>query len=183
MKEGFLIIPLSNFYTMRILAVILVLFLSSAKVFAQQNKVEINGWTNVNTFKCTNTAFKSTSSLYSFTGNQLPNVNLSVEDFDCRNNIMTSDFRKTLNYKQYPSLSIKFLEFKKSSNTRFLALVEVKMMNVSKKYTIEFSEYKKSLVGNKRLRFSDFNIVPPKKMGGMIYVKDELDLNFSLMIN
>jgi hypothetical protein len=54
------------------------------------------------------------------------------------------------------------------------------MMNVSRKYTIEFSEYNKSLVGNKRLRFSDFNIIPPKKMGGMVYVKDELDLFFSL---
>jgi hypothetical protein len=102
-----------------------------------------------------------------------------VVDFDCRNKMMTSDFRKTLNAEKYPVLSIKFLNFNKNNN-RFLALVEVKMMNVSRKYTIEFSEYNKSLVGNKRLRFSDFNIIPPKKMGGMVYVKDELDLFFSL---
>ncbi len=56
------------------------------------------------------------------------------------------------------------------------------MMTVTRKYNIEFSEYKNSLVGDKRLRFSDFNIVPPKKMGGMVYVKDELDLLFSLAI-
>ena len=152
-------------------------------VFAQKNKVEIKGWTNVNTFKCINDDFKNPNSLYSFTGNQLPNVNLNVDDFDCKNKMMTADFRKTLNSAKFPTLSIKFLEFKRSSSTRFLGVVEVKMMNVSKKYTIEFSEYNKSLVGNKRLRFSDFNIIPPKKMGGMIYVKDELDLFFSLMIN
>ena len=168
---------------MRTKALLLTLFILSMNVFAQKNQVEIKGWTNVNTFKCINEDFKNSNSLYSFTGNQLPNVNLNVEDFDCKNKMMTADFRKTLNSSKFPNLNIKFLEFKKSSSTRFLALVEVKMMNVSKKYTIEFSEYNKSLVGNKRLRFSDFNIVPPKKMGGMIYVKDELDLFFSLMIN
>ena len=176
-------IPLSNFYTMRTKALLFTFFLLSMNVFAQQNKVEINGWTNVNTFKCSNVDFKNAISLYSFSGNQLPNVNLNVQDFDCKNKMMTADFRKTLNSSKFPNLNIKFLEFKKSSSSRFLAVVEVKMMNVSKKYTIEFSEYNKSLVGNKRLRFSDFNIVPPKKMGGMVYVKDELDLFFSLMIN
>ena len=95
---------------------------------------------------------------------------------------MTADFRKTLNHEKYPVLTIRFLNFSKSSATRFQATVEVKMMNVTRNYTIEFSEYKDSLVGNKRLKFSDFNITPPKKMGGMVYVKDELDLFFSLAI-
>lgn len=159
--------------------IIFTLILFSASLFAQKNGLEINGWTNINTFKCTDLQFKNSTSIYSFTGNQLPNILLKVVDFDCRNKMMTSDFRKTLNAEKYPVLSIKFLNFNKNNN-RFLALVEVKMMNVSRKYTIEFSEYNKSLVGNKRLRFSDFNIIPPKKMGGMVYVKDELDLFFSL---
>ena len=51
-----------------------------------------------------------------------------------------------------------------------------------KKYSVEFGEYKNSLVGNKRLKFSDFNIIPPKKMGGVVFVKDDLDLLFSLAI-
>ena len=115
-------------------------------------------------------------------GNELPNVVLKVDDFDCRNRMMTSDFRKTLNSDKYPNLTIKFLNFSKGNGNRFNAVVEVKMMNVVKKYNIEFSQYKNSLVGIKRLKFSDFNIVPPKKMGGMVYVKDELDLTFSLGI-
>ena len=79
-------------------------------------------------------------------------------------------------------LIIKFINFAKTGANRFSATVEVKMMTVTRKYNIEFSEYKNSLVGSKRLKFSDFNIVPPKKMGGMVYVKDELDLLFSLAI-
>lgn len=95
---------------------------------------------------------------------------------------MTADFRKTLHADKYPTLTIKFLHFEKLRSNYFAATVEVKMMNVSKKYNIEFSEYQNSLVGNKRLKFSDFNIVPPKKMGGMVYVKDEIDLFFSLAL-
>lgn len=161
----------------------LILFLVTGFYFSQQNAVEINGWTNINTFKCINNSFSNSPNVYSFTGNELPNVILKVNDFDCRNRIMTSDFRKTLNSEKYPYLSIKFLNFYRQTTNAFSATVEVKMMNVVKKYTIEFSEYKGSLVGNKRLRFSDFNIVPPKKMGGMVYVKDELDLFFSLAID
>ena len=161
---------------------LLIFLLFSKVLFSQQNSVEINGWTNVNTFKCTNINFKNSGNVYSFTGNQLPNVILKVEDFDCKNRIMTADFRKTLNAEKYPNLTIKFLNFSKASANKFSALVEVRMMNVVKKYTIEFSEYKGSLSGNKRLKFSDFNIVPPKKMGGVVFVKDDLDLLFSLAI-
>ena len=159
---------------------ILLLFFFSANTFAQKNGLEINGWTNINTFKCSNPKFKSSSSIYSFTGTQLPNINVSVEDFDCRHKMMTSDFRKVLQSDKYPNMTIKFLEFKKSTPNKFEAVVEVKMMTVARKYNIEFSNYNNSLVGNKRLKFSDFKIVPPKKMGGMVYVKDELDLVFSL---
>lgn len=159
----------------------LLLIIFSILVFAQKNSVEITGWTNVNTFKCINDYFKMPASITASPENQLPNIQLKVEDFDCKNKMMTSDFRKTLNAEKFPHLTIRFLEFKAVSN-RFSAIVEVKMMNVSKKYSIEFSEYNKSLVGNKRLKFSDFNIVPPKKMGGMIFVKDDVDLLFSLAI-
>lgn len=160
--------------------IIFAILLFSANVFAQKNGLEINGWTNINTFKCSNPKFKNSSSVYSFTGNQLPNISVAVDDFDCRNKMMTADFRKVLQSDKYPNLNIRFIEFKKSNSNKFEAVVEVKMMTVARKYNIEFSLYNNSLVGNKRLRFSDFKIVPPKKMGGMVYVKDELDLVFSL---
>ena len=161
---------------------ILLLIISPVMFFAQKNGVEINRWTNVNIFKCTNINFKNSPTIYSFSGNQLPNLQLQVNDFDCKNKMITADFRKTLHSDKYPVLTIKFINFAKTGGNRFSATVEVKMMTVTRKYNIEFSEYKNSLVGNKRLRFSDFNIVPPKKMGGMVYVKDELDLLFSLAI-
>ena len=154
--------------------------LTSLSAFAQQNGLEINGWTNINTFKCTESQFKNSPSVYSFSGMKLPNLIFKITNFDCGNRMMTADFRKTLQSDKFPNLTIKFLEFKKTSATKFQAVVEVKMMTVSRNYNIDFTYYKNSLVGNKRLKFSDFQIVPPRRMGGMVYVKDELDLVFSL---
>ena len=163
-------------------SLILVFLLFPLLSLAQKNSVVINGWTNVGTFKCVNTDFEKSQTIYSFVGSQLPNIPLEVAAFDCKNKIMTADFRKTLNSSKYPNLTIRFIHFAKLKNNRFTALVEVKMMNVTKTYNIEFSEYQGSLAGNKRLSFSDFNMVPPKKMGGMVYVKDEIDLLFRLAI-
>lgn len=182
MKRGICSAPFLFFSAMKNKIIILLFSILPMLVYTQNNSVEINGWTNVNTFKCSNPNFKKSTSIYSFSGNQLPNINLQVQDFDCRNKMMTSDFRKTLNAEKYPVLTIKFLSFSKISQGRYSAVVEVKMMNANKKYTIEFTDDKEKLTGIKRLKFSDFKIVPPKKMGGMVYVKDEIDLRFSLAL-
>ena len=180
--EGVCENPFFYLCVMKNYQIFLLLFFLPMLAFGQKNGVVINGWTNIGTFKCVNANFQNSRSIYSFSGSQLPNIPLQVVDFDCKNKIMTADFRKTLNSEKYPALTIKFINFTKLKANRFTALVEVKMMNVTKSYNIEFSEYHDSLVGNKRLKFSDFNIVPPKKMGGMVYVKDEIDLFFSLAV-
>lgn len=164
---------------MKILHLILLLFLST-QLSAQENYIQILGSTNVNNFKCVNNTFQTLGGLYSSSGRQqLPNIALKVVDFDCKNKIMTSDFQKTLSAKEYPYLSIKFLSLN-SNNGVYQTQVEVKMMKKSKTYNIIFSLEDGKLIGKRNVKFSDFDIVPPKKMGGMIVVKDELNLVFAL---
>ncbi|MDP9956377.1 NAD+--asparagine ADP-ribosyltransferase [Epilithonimonas hungarica] len=146
---------------------------------AQENFVKINGSTNVNKFQCVNNKFKNDGGVYTFSERNLPNIVLKVADFDCGNRMMTKDFQKILNAEKYPNMTIKFINFIKNQDG-FNALVEVKMMNQSKRYNIEFDIENNKLIGRKNVKFSDFNITPPKKMGGMIVVKDDLDLIFSL---
>lgn len=95
---------------------------------------------------------------------------------------MTKDFQKTLNATQYPNLHIKFLNFSKKENNKYIATVEVKMMTKTVKYTIDFVSSKNRLIGQETVKFSDFGIVPPKKMGGMIVVKDHLNLVFNMAL-
>ncbi|WP_312768287.1 YceI family protein [Epilithonimonas sp.] len=147
--------------------------------FAQGNFVQINGSTNVNKFQCTNNKFKADAGGYTFSEKNLPNIVLKVTDFDCGNRMMTKDFQKILNAEKYPNMTIKFISFTKNQGG-INALVEVKMMDQSKRYNIEFDIENNKLIGRKNVKFSDFNITPPKRMGGMIVVKDDLDLIFSL---
>ena len=146
---------------------------------AQENFVQINGSTNVNKFQCVNNKFKAETGVYAFTERNVPNIILKVNEFDCGNKMMTKDFQKILNSEKYPNMTIKFINFTKVQKN-YIAVVEVKMMNQSKRYNVEFEIENNKLIGRKNVKFSDFNITPPKKMGGMIVVKDDLNLVFSL---
>lgn len=171
--------PLFIAIEMRQIFTFLVLF-SSALIWAQSNSVVIIGKTNVNTFTCTNDNFGNTGLISNPTTKRLPNLNLKVENFDCRNRIMTSDFLKTLNADRYPNLQVRFLKFNQISSDYYKGVVEVTIMNQKKNYEITFFADGPKLVGNRKVKFSDFGIVPPKRMAGTIVVKDELDLRFSL---
>ena len=163
---------------MRPFYILLLFLISIIKISAQENFVKINGNTNVNSFQCINSKFKNEGS-YNFSEKNLPNIILKVTDFDCGNKMMTKDFQKILNAEKYPEMTIKFLSFTKNQK-KYMSVVEVKMMNQSRKYNVEFNLENNKMIGKKTVKFSDFNITPPKKMGGMIVVKDDLDLTFSL---
>ncbi|MGC4128468.1 MAG: hypothetical protein QM564_02675 [Bergeyella sp.] len=146
-------------------------------VSAQENFVQINGSTNINNFKCINNAFNLPEGT-SLTG-KLPAIALKVNDFDCHNKVMTKDFRETLHSDKYPNLDIKILKFVKNQNA-YSAQVEVLMMSKSRTYNVSFNLENGKYVGKKMVKFSEFGIRPPKKMGGMIIVKDDLNLIFTL---
>lgn len=158
----------------------LIFLILSIIIKAQGNFVQINGKTNINSFKCANDSFHFSAGVLQ--ENSLPpNINLKVSEFDCGNRIITKDFQKTLEADKFPVMSIRFLGLTKTQNS-YTAVVEVKMMNHSKKYNIEFDLEKNKLLGKRKVKFSDFDIEPPRRMGGMIVVKDDLDLAFSLAV-
>lgn len=157
-------------------------FLFGIFMNAQENYVQISGSTNINTFKCTNNTFKAPGGNFMISEKNLPNIALKVDDFDCRNRIMTSDFQKTLSAEDHPYLHVKFLSLDKSK-TVYNAQIEVKMIDKSKIYNVTLCLQNGKLTGKRSVKFSDFDILPPKKMGGMIVVKDDLNLVFALSAN
>jgi len=149
---------------------------------AQDNYIQISGSTNINTFKCTNNTFRTPGGNFTISERNLPNIALKVDDFDCRNKMMTSDFQKTLSAEDHPYLNIRFLSLDKNKAV-YNAQIEVKMINRSKIYNITLCLENGKLTGKRSVKFSDFNILPPTKMGGMIVVKDDLNLVFALAAN
>ena len=149
-------------------------------LLSQNNNVVVNGKTNINTFKCVNEKFNQQSNSYSFSKNQLPYLQLEVNNFDCRNRIMTNDLRKTLQAEKYPKMFVKFVSFKKVSNQQYNARIEVKRTAQIKYYDTTFYPVNNAFVGREYVRFSDFGLKAPTKMGGMVQVEDRLDLILTL---
>ena len=119
------------------------------------------------------------------------NLSLNVEGFDCHNAMMTKDLRKTLNMQSFPRLSIRFLSlnnFEETKATQNLAgWVEIEIAGVARKFDVNY-QYRLidgktvQLKGIRAINFSDFNLLPPRKLGGMIKANDRLDVEFQLIM-
>lgn len=156
--------------------------------------LKVDGSTNVNSFSCAITNYSRPDTiLVSRTGtNPLPLhgiIRLDVENFDCHNPLMTADLRKTLKAKQYPRLAIRFISINKYPDagrhdvTRGSVIIE--LAGVSKKFEVDYKilptdRAHVNLEGSRKIHFSDFNISPPRKLGGMIRTNNELSVVFNL---
>jgi hypothetical protein len=165
-------------------------------VIMQGSSLTVNGSTNINTFQCdianydlpdTVTCFKllQRGAVLPMTGK----LNLSIDAFDCHNKMMTSDLRKTLKAKDFPILSVRFItinsfpDFK--NPIKITGIVDIGLAGVSKKFEINYyftadDKQQVHLKGDQKIHFSDFNLNPPSKLGGMIKAKDELLVVFKL---
>jgi len=160
--------------------ILVILLFFTTFVNAQEHFIQINGKTNVNSFKCKNHQFYFEKEAHNFFSSKLPNIYLKYVEFDCGNKMMNRDFQKILQADNYPYLHINFLKFTQTESESYVAVIEVTMVQKTIKYVVDFKMANGHLVGDKNVKFSDFNIVPPKKMGGLIVVKDDLDLVFNM---
>lgn len=144
-----------------------------------QNSVEISGRSNVASFKCINKNVP-TIVLNDKTSAQNSEIVLAVKDFDCGSKLVNKEFQNTLDTKNFPFLNVTFINFTKTNVSNGKANAEVKLMNKKKTYQIDFTFKDKALCAAKTVKFSDFGITPPKKYGGLIYVYDNLNINFNL---
>ncbi|MDE3143285.1 MAG: YceI family protein, partial [Bacteroidota bacterium] len=110
--------------------------------------------------------------------------------FDCHNTLMTADLRKTLRAKEFPKMKIHFLSLNKfpelrSTEETITGWVNIELSGVTKKFDVKFRFYTDDqkiihLIGIRSINFSDFNLTPPRKLGGIIQTKDKLDVEFGL---
>lgn len=188
----------------QIFALVLILVLSgfyypdnkAVWVVMQGSSLSVNGTTNINSFQCDINNYNlpdTISLLKGFSKGQLlpmnGKLNLEIEAFDCHNRMMTADLRKTLKAKLYPILAVKFVsinsfpDFKNPS--KITGVVDISLSGVSKRFEINYlftgdEKQEVHLKGNQKIHFSDFNLIPPSKLGGVIKANDELLVEFKL---
>lgn len=165
-------------------------------VIMKGGSLKVDGSTNINKFNCViaNYAKPDTLSLYKYAKKEvLPisgSLKLDVQKFDCHHPIMTSDLRKTLKAKEFPTLTIRFINLNRYPDPDIKhdlvkGIVTIELAGVTRRLEVDYKfisggENVINLIGTRQVNFSDFNIIPPRKIGGMIQTNDELTVVFNL---
>ena len=165
-------------------------------VVMQGSSLTVNGSTNVNTFQCDIANYNLPDTISCFKiqskGAIIPmngKLNLTIDAFDCHNKMMTSDLRKTLKAKDFPMLTVRFLSINSYPDFKnpvsISGIVDIGLAGVNKKFEINYyftadEKQQVHLKGDQKIHFSDFNLNPPSKLGGIIKAKDELLVEFKL---
>lgn len=159
----------------------------------------IEGTTNVNSYECAIVRYTGADTLVLHEGGRNIRpvfvkgaVALDAASCDCGIQLMTSDFRKAINSKEYPSIVIDFISFERmpvytNQPDQFKGILKISMAGVTKVFEVNCSinateEGTIHLVGTRVFNFSDFNITPPTRMLGAVRVNQALTVSFHLQL-
>lgn len=162
-------------------------------LISETSSMSVKGSTNVNKFTCDipNCDQDTLTIRRGDKGIKMSgSINPAVLSFDCHKAMMTRDLRKTLKAKKYPKLHIRFVSLNQlpllsDKPASINGQVEIEIAGIKKLYEIDYSisvdaDKMIHLLGSRDLNFSDFELIPPKKLGGMIKAKDQLIVAFNL---
>ena len=159
---------------------------------AKESSVSITGSSNVNNFVFSSKEYIGNDTLVVYQKAKGERfffekglLQLPVKNFKNGNPMLNRDFKKTLKASKYPNILMNFrsvtglqhnseaeVDISLAGKTRTVC---IKLVNVTKNNIMYIK-------GKERLKFSDFGLKPPKKVLGFIDVKNELDVEFSIVL-
>lgn len=162
-----------------------------------ESRLSIQGSSNVNNFICKIDYCTGTDTLQYEENNSTremrftrSRMTIPIRSFDCGSKPISKDFWKTLKAETYPELDIYFISlqnlyFKNNSNIK--GIVDITLAGVTARYTIRYQVSIKDdgtvlLKGTHAVNFSDFRLKAPKKLKGLIKVKEVLNVEFNLVL-
>jgi len=170
--------------------------LSERWVIERNSSLSIEGRSNVSSFRCDVTEYlQQDTILFVRTDLQQPvltahgGLTINVNRFDCHQKYINSDLRKTLKANECPWLKIDLLSIGNfstgSKNVR--GAVAITLAGVTKKLDVAYvvqnaNDGTVQLYGMRQVLFSDFGLVPPRKLAGLIKVEEEINVRFVLVL-
>jgi hypothetical protein len=163
-------------------------------IIEMDSKLAIRGSTNINEFVCKIDYYCGSDTLQFvrnpkdqrliFSSNRMT---IPIKDFDCGARQISNDFFKTLKSDTYPELSIQFRTLDNPFNQKISAgVVDITLAGVTTTYTVCYRvRIDKNIVylnGVHPVNFSDFKLEAPKKLQGLIKVKEVLNVEFNLVL-
>lgn len=118
-------------------------------------------------------------------------LKLKNSGFDCGSKGINKDFHALLQSDQYPMINLKLLRVQIQDSKTALAIVAIGIAGQVREYEIpvqllpaqgEGHEQGFHIAGQLQLNISDYGLQPPKKLFGIIVVKDDIQINFNLHI-
>lgn len=157
-----------------------------------ESKLTITGDTNINKFLCAyNTSLIPQTGNMKFTGNpeeiRFENAILKLNNkgFDCGNKAINKDFQSLIKSNEYPEIELELKELCFKTPNQATALITISIAGKKKDYKVPViikenpvSQY----AGKLKLDINDFNLILPKKLFGLIVVKEDIEINFNLII-
>ncbi len=168
-------------------------------VIEKSSNLCIEGKSNVNTFKCDIVEYLNRDTIFLYrdaTQAHLPittrgGLNININRFDCHQNHITADLKKTLKAKENAYMKINLLTIgnikSNVSNQAVKGMVEIQLAGVTRKVEVNYAIVKNQpgslhLVGTQTVHFSDFKLTPPSKLAGLIKVEQEIKVKFELIL-
>lgn len=161
--------------------------------------ITINGETNVNNYKCAIDSYTRSDTLLltaergkgAYFKNGL--VRLNASEFNCGMGVITKDLRETIQSDKFPFIKINFISFERfpkyeATEEKFMGNLTITLADVAVSCEVRCSIIKdeKNLIhlrGTRSFKFSDFNLTPPTKMMGAIKVRENITVNFHLVLS
>lgn len=112
-------------------------------------------------------------------------LSLSNKGFDCGNKAINKDFHHLMKTEKYPEISLELLDIRLQSKKIAHANIIIKMAGRQKRYTFPIditTTPVDSYRGKLTLNINDFGLEPPKKMFGLIVIKEDIEIDFNLMV-
>jgi hypothetical protein len=163
---------------------------------SESSRLEVLGSSNVNSFTCGSDYFNGKDRLTEVWNRELGSrmysgqIVINVNSLDCQNRIMNNDLQEVLLADEHPAIKIEFINLREvmhRGKKKAEGMVEITITGKKKRYPVVYdmvaiSDDQNILVGRQTFRFSDFGLQAPQKAFGMIKVKDEITVEFKLIL-
>lgn len=144
----------------------------------------IEGGTSVGDFTCT---YRLEQRDTVETNSRLPEDSsityyIPSDAFGCSNFLLNRDFRKTIKAKEYKDIKVEISGFKKTGR-HYTCRLKLRLAGKEKVYTdTPLRTTADGLTGKLLVQFSEFDLTPPKKLGGMVKVKEDIKISVNLTL-
>jgi len=186
------------------IALLVLLFFNPDKILTEKWVIEknsnlsIEGKSNVTAFRCDVTEYLRPDTVVFYKEDRYQplfvikgGLTININRFDCHQRYITADMRKTLKADESSCLKIDLLTIAnfntRSSSQIVKGSVAIELAGVTKKMEVDFSIQSDEkgylrMCGARQVLFSDFGLVPPRKLAGLIKVEEEINVRFQLIM-